>query len=57
MTLKEMLIQELDNVSDPVIVEVIDFFQFLNTKQKQEQEDFQDACAALEDVTTEGTID
>jgi len=36
MTLRELLIQELDNVSDPLIVEVIDFLQILKTRQKKD---------------------
>lgn len=34
MTLKEQLIQELDGVSDRLIVEVLDFLQFLKAKQE-----------------------
>ncbi|MBI4781844.1 MAG: hypothetical protein HY785_11055 [Oscillatoriophycideae cyanobacterium NC_groundwater_1537_Pr4_S-0.65um_50_18] len=36
MTLKDLLIQELDNVSDPLIVEVLDFLRFLKAKQAQD---------------------
>jgi hypothetical protein len=36
MTLKDLLIQELDNVSEPLIVEVLDFLRFLKTKQPQD---------------------
>lgn len=36
MTLKDLLIQELDNVSDPLIVEVLDFLRFLKTKHTQD---------------------
>lgn len=32
MTFKDQLIQELDNVSDPLIVEVLDFLHFLKAK-------------------------
>ena len=55
MNPKEQLIQELDNVSDPLIVEVLDFLHFLQAKQEQES-DIQDARAALSTVNTEGTI-
>jgi hypothetical protein len=37
MTIKDLLIQELDNVSDPLIVEVLDFLRFLKTKQADSQ--------------------
>jgi hypothetical protein len=56
MTLKELLIQELDNVSDPTIVEVLDFLKSLKAKQKQDLEDLQDARVALENVRVEGTV-
>lgn len=56
MTLKEMLIQELDDVPDPLIVEVLDFLHFLKAKQEQDNEDLRDARAALASVETEGTV-
>lgn len=55
MTIKELLIQELDNVSEPTLAEVLDFLQFLKAKQ-EEREDLQDARAALASVSTEGTV-
>jgi hypothetical protein len=56
MTLKELLIQELDNVPDPLIVEVLDFLHFLQAKQERDSEDLQDARAALASIDTEGTV-
>jgi Protein of unknown function (DUF2281) len=56
MTIKELLIQELDNVSDPLIEEVLDFLHFLKAKQEQDKEDLQDARTALATVATEKTI-
>ncbi|MEM7593669.1 MAG: DUF2281 domain-containing protein [Cyanobacteria bacterium P01_A01_bin.83] len=56
MTPKEKLIQELDNVSEPLIVEVLDFLHFLQAKQEQDAEDVRDARAALTTVDTEGTV-
>ncbi len=57
MTPKDRLIQELDNVSEPLIVEVLDFLRFLQAKQKQDEEDLiRDARAALATVETEGTV-
>ena len=56
MTFKELLIQELDNVPDPMIGEVLDFLQFLKSKEGEEQEDLQDARFALANVSTEGTV-
>jgi hypothetical protein len=56
MTPNELLIQQLENTSEPLIVEVLDFLQFLRTKQVQDQEDLQDARVALATVQTKGTI-
>jgi hypothetical protein len=56
MTLKELLIQELDNVPDSLIGELMDFLQFLKAKQEQDQEDVEDALAALSTIDTEGKI-
>jgi hypothetical protein len=56
MTPKELLIQQLDDVSDPLLVEVLDFLQFLKAKQEQDDEDLKDARAALATVNTEGTV-
>ena len=36
MDTKEQLIQELDNVSEPVLMEVLDFLQFLKAKAEQD---------------------
>jgi hypothetical protein len=56
MTLKELLIQELDNVSDPTIVELLDFLKSLKAKQEQDIEDLQDAHTAMVNVKAEGTV-
>jgi hypothetical protein len=34
MTFKELLIQELDNIPDPLIGEVLDFLHFLKAKHR-----------------------
>ena len=56
MTPKDKLIQELDDVSEPLIVEVLDFLRFLQAKHKQDEEDIRDARAALATVEKEGTV-
>jgi hypothetical protein len=56
MTFKELLIQELDNIPDPLIGEILDFLHFLKAKQEQDNEDLQDARIALSTVATEGTV-
>ena len=56
MTPKEKLIQQLDNVSETLIVEVLDFLHFLQAKQEQDAEDVRDALAALATIDTEGTV-
>ena len=47
MTLKDSLIEELDNVSDPLIVEVLDFLRFLKAKQTQDSPAITEARAKL----------
>ncbi len=47
MTLKDLLLQELDNVSDPLIVEVLDFLRFLKTKQTHDSQALLSARANL----------
>jgi hypothetical protein len=56
MTFKELLIQELDNIPDPLIGEVLDFLHYLKAKQEQDNEDLQDARIARSTVSTEGTV-
>jgi ribonuclease HI len=43
MTLKDRLIQELDGVSDALMVEVLDFLTFLKAKQADDPDDVQAA--------------
>ncbi|MEM6837215.1 MAG: ribonuclease HI [Cyanobacteria bacterium P01_C01_bin.120] len=47
MTLKEQLIQELDGVAEPLILEVLDFLQFLKSKQGDDSAAMQQARSAL----------
>ncbi len=50
MTLKELLIQELDNVSEALIVEVLDFLRLLKAKQSQDSKTLAEARAGLTSV-------
>jgi Protein of unknown function (DUF2281) len=57
MTPKEQLIQALDDIPEPVILEVLDFLQFLKAKQfNEDDQDLQDARVALLSAKTEGTV-
>ncbi len=56
MTLREQLIQELDDVSDPLLVEVLDYLKFLKAKHEQDDEDLRDAREALASAEEEGTV-
>ncbi|MBD1915021.1 MULTISPECIES: DUF2281 domain-containing protein [Cyanophyceae] len=56
MTLKELLIQELDNASESVLVELLDFLQFLKAKQAEDTADILEARQALASVATEGAL-
>lgn len=37
MTIKEQITQELERLPEPVLQEVLDFVQFLKTKQQQKE--------------------
>jgi hypothetical protein len=56
MTLKEQLMQAIEEASDPVLVEVLDFLQFLQAKQAEDAADIQAARESLATVSTEGTV-
>lgn len=47
MTLKEQIIQELEGISDPLLVEILDFLQFLKAKHLNDSPDIQQARADL----------
>jgi hypothetical protein len=50
MTPKDLLIRELDNVSDPLITEVLDFLCFLKAKYPQGQRLLATATASTPDL-------
>jgi hypothetical protein len=60
MDTKDLIIQELEHTSEPLLEEVLDFLRFLKAKREQEQlenqADLEDARAALEEAKREGTI-
>ena len=56
MNLKEFLIEELDGVSDLVLIELLDFLHFLKAKQAENTADLIEARQALTTVASEGTI-
>ncbi len=59
MDTKSLLIQEIEQTSEPILDEVLDFLRFLKAKQGQEkleiQADLEDARAALEEAKQYGT--
>lgn len=59
MNTKDLLIQELEQVPEPILDEVLDFLRFLKAKHDQEklelQIDLEDARAALKEAREEGT--
>lgn len=56
MTAKDLLIQELNDASEPQIVEVLDFLRFLKAKQAEDRADLLDARAGLAAAKSEGTV-
>lgn len=57
---KDLIIQELETVSEPILGEVLDFVRFLKAKQEQEewenQEDLEDARLAIAEAEKHGTV-
>ena len=59
MNAKELIIQEIEQVPEPLLDEVLDFLRFLKAKHEREkleaQIDLEDARAALKEAKEEGT--
>lgn len=59
MTAKELILQELDQVPEPLLEEVLDFLRFLKMKQEREklenEVDLRDAQVALTEAKEQGT--
>jgi len=59
MNTKELLMQEIEQVPEPILDEVLDFLRFLKTKNEREklemQTDLEDARAALKEAQEQGT--
>jgi len=60
MNTKDLILQELEETSEPLLNEVLDFVRFLKIKQTQEatenQQDLEDSHQALMEATEKGTI-
>ena len=50
MDIKQQLIQEIDNTAAPLLVEVLDFLQFLKAKQIEDAADLKEARESLASV-------
>lgn len=59
MNKKQLLLQEIEQVPEPILDEVLDFLRFLKTKHEQEileiQADLEDARVALREAKEQGT--
>lgn len=59
MNTKNLLIQEIEQVPEPILDEVLDFLRFLKAQHEQEklemQTDLVDARAALKEAKEQGT--
>ena len=56
MTVKELLIQEIEDIADPLLIEVLDYLRYLKFKQEEDTDDLREARAVLKEARTEGTI-
>jgi Protein of unknown function (DUF2281) len=50
---KQKIIEEIEEAPEEILIEVLDFLQFL--KAKEDKADVEDARAALEEARIEGT--
>lgn len=60
MNTKEIIIQEIEEITEPLLSEILDFVRFLKVKQLQEerenQQDLEDARVSLAEAKEKGTI-
>ncbi|MEM9091246.1 MAG: hypothetical protein AAGC93_21210 [Cyanobacteria bacterium P01_F01_bin.53] len=56
MTVKELLLKELEDITDPLLVEVLDYLRYLKFRQAEDTDDLREARAALAEAKQEGTI-
>jgi hypothetical protein len=60
MNTKDLILQELEETSEPLLNEILDFVRFLKIKQTQEttenQQDLEDSHQALIEAKENGTI-
>ncbi|MEO0012257.1 MAG: hypothetical protein RLZZ535_646 [Cyanobacteriota bacterium] len=60
MNTKDLILQELEETSEPLLNEILDFVRFLKIKQIQEatenQQDLDDSYQALIEAKQKGTI-
>ena len=60
MNTKETIIQEIEEITEPLLTEILDFVRFLKVKQLQEerenQQDLEDARVSLGEAKEIGTI-
>ena len=59
MSVKDLIIQEIEQVPEPLLDEVLDFLRFLKTKHEREKLeahiDLEDAHVALKEAREQGT--
>lgn len=56
MTVKELLIEELEDSADSLLVEVLDYLRYLKFRQAEDADDLREARAALADARENGTV-
>jgi len=56
MTVKELLLQEIDDVDTPLLVEVLNYLRYLKFRHEEDESDLRAARAALAEAKAEGTI-
>ncbi len=56
MTVKELLLQELEGTTDPLLLEVLDYLRYLKFRKDEDAADLRAARSALAEAQAEGTV-
>ena len=56
MTVKELLLQELEGTTDPLFAEVLDYLRYLKFRQDEDAADLRAARSALAEAKEQGTV-
>ncbi|MEM9945412.1 MAG: hypothetical protein AAF810_05040 [Cyanobacteria bacterium P01_D01_bin.36] len=56
MTVKELLLQEIEDIADPLLVEILAYLRYIKYRNEEDAADVRAAREALAESKVEGTI-